>query len=226
MVLSEQKFITNLGNSQAAISEEILSEERLHWSLGLRKAELVIFERQKALFGAQISSRKQNRKVKWWRSLILLLERTQIFWRYIPILNLLLTDRHFDLLDAIEEYQFHQSAIAANIRDCMMELTTAIAAKQRILGSHPEVLEWSYLQLQEYTAKIALTQKKARYIASRIWATAHHLPIEVGSTFLESSPTECAELWAAAQTHLTAIEQSFNQSEDVRLKPEVKELHD
>jgi len=188
----ENLFITSFSNSQAQVIDAIRCEENTHWYLGLRKAELFIFEKKKALELTQgevknIEARKEFLN-NWLNTLNVVIK----IFHWIPLvsswLRIYTTKAVVELVEVNSE--FNQNILFAQTRDCLMELETAEKECERILLAHPEAREKDYLEIQAAFAQEALFQRKAHFIASRAWASLNGVPESVGALLLEVTPEE------------------------------------
>lgn len=215
------KFLTNLGNSQAAIVDEIRSEEKVHWLLGLRKAELIILDKQRALQNAEKCAKKAQRQDNYTRLQVEAYLRLLPFIRWIPLLAVSLSNKIEDLRDELVERELHAPAIEAQVRDAVMECWTASEEHSRIVAAHPDAMEMGYAELQEQLSAIALEQKKARFVASRIWAATNGLPESVGALLFDCEPDQRDRILAYSRR--MQHEMQSNQPQVVGLSAEEKQ---
>jgi len=178
---SRIKYLTNLSiNSQGAVLYEIQKQERVHWFLGLRQAELIIQDKQAALEHNYYEQRKQEREIK----------RSRIK------IESLSPDNPLDQLE-IEELE-DKIAIARSaidnlsplLRDAVMEHQTAVGERTRILRENSIAHSLTYEELQASITPECLNEKLSRYTASRIWASQNHLSEGVGELLFDLSPRD------------------------------------
>lgn len=176
--------LTNVSiNSKAGVELEIQRQERIHWFLGLRQAELFIQEKRAALETNYHLQRKHVRQVKSWQRQLQALEELEQ-----P--NLEQVDQIEELKDDIAAAKSSQENLQPLIRDCVMELHSAEAQKQRILGDHPEAIDLSYIELQTRYSAVALLEKQAHAAAAEIWASQNALPVSIGHLLFSLAPAE------------------------------------
>ncbi|MBD1864181.1 MULTISPECIES: hypothetical protein [Trichocoleus] len=176
--------LTNLSiNSKAGVEHEIQRQERVHWFLGLRQAELFIQEKRAALETNYHLQRKHSRQVKTWEKELQTLQELEQ-----PSLEQL--DQIEALQDDIAAAKSSQENLQPLIRDCGMELHSAEDQKQRILQAHPEAIDLSYIELQTRYSAVALLEKQAHVTAAEIWASHNALPVSVGHLLFDLSPAD------------------------------------
>lgn len=176
---SRIKYLANLSiNSQGAILYEIQKQERVHWFLGLRQAELIIQDKQAALEHNYYEQKKQEREIK----------RSQLKIQFLS--------SSADPLDQLEIEELEDKlAIARSaidnlsplLRDAVMEHQTALQERSRILRENPIAQSLTYEELQANITPECLNQKLSHYTASRIWASQNHLPEGVGELLFDLS---------------------------------------
>lgn len=176
--------LTNLSiNSRAGVEFEIRRQERIHWFLGLRQAELFIQERTAALETNYRLQRDYARTCRGWQRE---LESLQALEFLTPDQE----DQIEKLEDDIAAAQRSSETLQPLIRDCAMELATAEAEKERILAPHPEAIALSFFELQERYSHVALMEKQAQFTAAEIWASQNNLPVSVGHLLFGLSRTD------------------------------------
>lgn len=179
-----KQFLTSLSiNSKAGVEFEIRKQERVHWLLGLRQAELFIQEKTEALATNYRLQREQARTCRGWR-------REFDDLQALPSPTPDQLDQIEKLEDDIAAVQRSSQTLEPLIRDCVMELAVAKAEKERILTAHPEAIALSYTELQERYGHVALMEKQAQFAAAEIWASQNNLPVSVGHLLFDLSPSE------------------------------------
>ncbi len=182
-------ILTNLGNSSAGVLDSIRNETRIHWTRGLRQAELTILDRESALRTNSISSRKTARAIQFKREQVVTLTKVFAIARFIPLVSTYIANLLDNIKDDIQVWEESQEHATALWRDCLFELNAARQEKEHILQEHPEGVHMTYEQIQQQ-AVIALREKKVAYIVPRYWAALNGLPEAVGVAIFEASKEE------------------------------------
>lgn len=187
MPFNSDRLITHqTSNSQAAVRFEIRKQERVHWFLGLRQAELIVDAKQGVLDYNERQLRRGLRKVRQkQRQLDRLIVIQKLSLGLLP-----LQDAIESLQDDIAEAKQEYGKIHPYVRDALMERDTAAIERDRIIHEHEEELNTNFDELQEKYAQPAMLQGFARYFASRVWASQNHLPEALGSLLFELAPEE------------------------------------
>ena len=197
-------FLTNLTmNSRAGVLREIQKQYSIHWFLGLRQAELFIFDRSQVLAQHYQKQKEFNRQVEAYKRQLNQLRQFQNHWmgQWIYALlvghkswfgepELALNQKIEHLEDLIEAAEQQQSFLEPLIRDAINELRAAEQMKEQIVSSHPEALSMSYDELQERFSSVALSELQVLHMAARVWAVRNYLPEGVGQTIFEHGIAE------------------------------------
>lgn len=207
--------LTNISfNTKASVETEIRRQERIHPFWGLRQAEEFIRDRTAALRETLYKARAGARELSQLRQQ--LQSTTDLDDGCLTLAD---QNAQEDCHDRIAKIEEEQAMIAPMIRDCKMELDTAITEKQRILATHP-ALNQDYETLQCEMSKSALTAKEATFIAGRVLAARQGLPESVAEILVLSLPEErdqlmrrVTELLDAPQVQLTMYQLSLHLSE-------------
>ncbi|MGB3203618.1 MAG: hypothetical protein WBB28_01380 [Crinalium sp.] len=175
-----QVFHTNLGNSIASTQEHIRSEESLHWILGLRAAELIIFSKEELLETTSDALKKAQRDCAVKKEVLAWQKKLLCLCQWIPLLGVITKKNVGDLEEEISAYHRKTERNNKLIQDCIVELGIALEESERIKKEHPEAEALSCIDLDRTYGAIAFREKQARHIISRQWAMENHLPESVG----------------------------------------------
>jgi hypothetical protein len=170
-------------NSWAATIHEIRKQERLHWFLGLRQAELCVRDKEQIIDANAHAERKYQRSMRR-------LQRELDALNRLPELTPDEEDRIEELEDEIGQGKRTWVASQPLIRDAQLEYEIAKAERDRILQEHPEAQSLSFEELQKRYTLPALVEVHARYVAARIWSAQNGVPESVGSMLFELAPQE------------------------------------
>ncbi len=175
--------LTNIGfNTQAQVQDSIRQRERVHWFLGLREAEEFIRTCSQTLEDTAFNSRKHDRATRR-----LELQQQEPLTELSEALALI---RKEELDDRLQQSRQAWDRLQPMIRDTQMELAAAQAEYDRIVEAHPEVTALSYEELQSRYTPIALAERHAHFLASRVIASLRGLPESVGELLVGLDPAQ------------------------------------
>lgn len=178
-----ERRLTNTGfNTQAQVQDLIRSRERIHWFFGLRESEEFIRSCSTSLEETRFELRKHDRHIRR-----LQLQQAALESATDPMAAL----QKEDFTDRLDRARRAVERLQPMIRDAMMELRAAEVERDRIVAAHPEVLELSYEALQTRITPIALKEKQAHFLASRVIAATRGLPESVGELLTGLDPDVC-----------------------------------
>lgn len=175
--------LTNISyNTLAQVQDSIRQRERIHWFLGLREAEEVIRTSTDALEETSYNLRKQDRAM----------QRLELQLQGLEGETDALTQiKKEELADRLAQARRAKERLQPMFRDTQMALTAAQAEYDRLVAAHPEVTELSYEVLQERYTPVALAEKQAHFLASRVIAALRGLPESVGDLLVGLDPAQC-----------------------------------
>ncbi len=189
--MDQDLYLSNFAiNSQAATIDTIKREEGLHFSRGIRAAELIIAEKSNVLRQNYRFAKEQERKNTlhkiWVKSLIVAYK----VFRFIPVLSILVKHEIERKEELLEDYEKSKSHFVSLIRDANLELATAQQELERIIERHPTIKDLSYLQREQYFSSFALIEKMSVNLGAALWAAEHNLPEHIGKMIFEMSPDD------------------------------------
>lgn len=207
-------------NSKAAVEFEIRRQERIHWFLGMRQAELFIRDKLSALYTNREAERSYVRKIK-----AISREKDALGAKGVAA-SLDELARIEEIEDQIISAQRSWLDLQPLIRDADMELQVARDERDRIIYPHPEALGLSFDELQDRYAAPALLEKQAFYFAAEAWAAVNHLPASCGHMLMDLSPEQRQHLMtreAEIRTNLRIDEATIQAARRMMQLPPVQQ---
>jgi hypothetical protein len=183
------QYLTNHSNSKAGVIDIIHAEERKYWTKGLRQAELLIREKDKALETNRRALIEAKAHMDLVQETLIYLRPLARFFVRIPIIGTWFNNKVEKLSGLITQYLDSVSETSL-FRDCELELATAVKERDRIVDEHPEARLLSFEELEERYGAIALLEQKVAYLAPRVFAAERGLPVEVAVVLFETAPEE------------------------------------
>ena len=214
--------IMHLGaNSLAAVRHEIRKQERIHWTAGLRQAELIVRDKLDALHQSEVQARKCSRNLR-----LLKHEYDELNARR-DALTFKEEIRIEEIEDEVVAAKRDWFNIQPLLRDANMEMEAAAQERDRIVKDHPECKDLSFQELQELYGQPALMNKLASFFAAEAWASMNHLPSSVGHLVLDTAPENremLMRLEAEIRTHVCLDETTVQAARRIAsLPPEEQE---
>ncbi|QLE46425.1 hypothetical protein FD723_40145 (plasmid) [Nostoc sp. C052] len=182
------KILSNLGNSLAGVGDLIDAKKAIHWTLGLRQAELIILDKTNVLRTNNDSQLKAIREGDLLQEQLKYLKLVFPALRCTPVLGIWLKNKIADINDRLSRFEALQAQTNQLFRDCRMELDVARKKKQEILEEYPEAQELTYMQLQEKYGQEALLETNFAYIEARLRSAFYGFPESVGVALFDVSP--------------------------------------